>query len=102
MLFCGKITNAGVYCIKHHLAGAYRAAKPCPRCPPEIIQGIQEFMEKKKEQMQMSPGIDDFHLEDDVVEIEAKLNLLRAIKAPFLNLTHKSRRLKGLRMYSTH
>lgn len=52
--------------------------------------------------MQMSPGIDDFHLEDDVVEIEAKLNLLRAIKAPFLNLSHKSRRLKGLRMYSTH
>ena len=60
--FCDKISNAGVYRVKHHLAGGFQNVTSCPKCPPEVRQEIRDFMSQKKsmkEQLHMMTDIDD-------------------------------------------
>jgi len=77
--FCGKLTKGGVYRAKQHLAGGYRNAEICSKCPPHIREEIIEYMSKKKENNDFDdiPDFDDIDTlgDDDDDEIHQRRGL---------------------------
>ncbi|XP_042451216.1 uncharacterized protein LOC122036087 [Zingiber officinale] len=72
-IFCGKITNGGIYRHKLHLIGGNRNVKACPKCPEHVKEEIREFMQKKnnlKNQMDEIPHSDDVDNLEDLEEDE--------------------------------
>lgn len=74
-VFCGKITNGGIYRAKLHQVGGNRNAKKCLKCPEHVRLELMEYMNKKKQDKINYDKLPDFDDVDDMQEVEDDVQL---------------------------
>lgn len=69
-IFCGKVTNEGIYWAKLHQVGGRRDAKKCLKCPEHVRSELHEYMEKKRQEKVNYDRLPDFDDMDEMMEPE--------------------------------
>lgn len=68
--FCGKTTTGGINREKQHLIGDFRNAAKCTKCPQEVQEELENYMEEKKIRKEVYTNefseFDEFDYQDNV------------------------------------
>lgn len=67
--FCCLVFKGGICRAKQHLAGGYRNASSCKKCPPHVREEIKAFIENKKiEKIEAVRNVLEENMYDDLEE----------------------------------
>lgn len=59
--FCKEVKRAGITRMKQHLAGGYRNASTCKKCPPEVREEARAYFREQEEKKRVLKAISDDH-----------------------------------------
>ncbi|KAL4291295.1 hypothetical protein GQ457_14G000080 [Hibiscus cannabinus] len=75
--YCSVVIKGGIYRFKQHLAGGYRNARGCNKCPQHVRQEFIEYFDNKKQEREKMnlehqyDQTDDFDEEDEMQVLES-------------------------------
>ncbi|CAM8979647.1 unnamed protein product [Rhodiola kirilowii] len=92
--FCNDKTSGGICRLKQHLAGGYRNAKSCEKCPAYVREEVIAYMKGKKDAREASntmPDMSQYIGDEDCDEEEVDCQNLGSSSAT----ANRKRKLKG-------